>query len=97
MVFEGALLLDLTNLQASSGTECLIIEKVFCFLLCLDLKGLRFLRICAENIDEIFEFPLVDVIIGRIHAMDVSLNGVAFVADDESKVVSSVLRQLIQR
>ncbi len=73
-----------TNLQVRRRREILVVEQILSLLLRLHLIRLRFLRIGAKNTDEIFVFPLLDVVVGGVHAVDVAFDGVAFVADDKA-------------
>lgn len=58
------------------------------FLLCLDLIRLGLFGIAAKSTDEISPFPFLDIVVGGIHSMNVSLNRVALVADEKAFVVS---------
>ena len=67
-----------------------MIEEVLCFLLCFDLICLRLLRVGSKDMNQVLIFPLLDIIITGVHAMNVSLDGIALIANDESGSVRSV-------
>ena len=71
-------------LQIRCGTEALIFEEIFGFLFCLDLESLRPLRIRAEDTHEILKFPLTNVIVRRIHSMNIPFDRVTFITDHET-------------
>lgn len=48
------------------------------------MEGLACIRRGAEDCSDVVEFPGLDVIVGRVHAVDVSLDYVAVVADYET-------------
>lgn len=79
-----------TDLQVRCRRKFLVLEEVLQFLLSLHLKNVRLLGICAEDADEVFVFPLLDVVVTRIHTVDVTLNRVAFIADNKSITVSTL-------
>lgn len=64
-------------------------------MLCFDLIRLRFLWVRSEDTYEILELPLLDIIIVGVHAMDVSLDGIAFIANDESGFFSIYLQTFV--
>lgn len=51
-----------------------------------DLECLARSGLCAEDCGDVVEFPGLDVVVGRVHAVDISLDYVAVVADDEAMV-----------
>jgi hypothetical protein len=55
---------------------------------CLDLEGLRLTLFRAEDFDEIFEMPGLDVVVCCVHAVDESLDREAVVADYETVDIS---------
>lgn len=77
-------------LQIGCGTECLVIKEILRFLLVFDLESLRSLGICAEDTYKVLESPLTDVVIGRVHSMDIPLDCVPFVTNHEAARVSLI-------
>lgn len=72
---------QLHKLQVRRRREIPVVEEVLCFLLGLHGVGFGFAGVGAEDGDEVFVFPFLDVIVGGVHAVDVALDRVAFVAD----------------
>ena len=60
-------------------------------LLVTHLEGFGLFGIRAKDGKQIFELPLLDIIVLGIHPVDEALDGVAFVADDEARSVSNAL------
>ena len=59
-------------------------EQILSFLFRFDSIRLGLLGIGPEDGDQVFVFPGLDVIVGSVHAVDITLDRVAFVDDDES-------------
>lgn len=73
--------------------EVLIVEKIMNFLFRPHLVRLGVSRMTSEYIDQILVFPLLDVVVLSVHAMDKSLDCVALVADEKAVKVSMRARE----
>lgn len=58
-------------------------------MLCFDLIRLRPFWVGSEDADEVLKFPLLDIIIFRVHTVDIALDGIAFIADDKTEFLIS--------
>lgn len=77
-------------LQIGCGTEFVIVEEILRFLLGFDLKCFRSVGICAKDTYKVLEFPLTDIVISRVHSMDIPLDCVTFVTNHEAARVSLI-------
>ena len=73
-------------LQIRRGRKFLVVEKVVKLLLCFHLEGFGVFGIGAEDGNEVFVMPFLDVVVRCRHAVDHALNGVATVADKEASI-----------
>lgn len=62
----------IAHLEIGGRGKFLIVEKVMCFLLRLDLESLRFLWIGTECCHKVFELPRLDIVVALIHTVDVA-------------------------
>ena len=81
-IFLGHIQLD--ELEILRRSKLRIPEQILGLLFRFDRISLGFLRIGPEDGDEVLVFPGLDIVVGGVHAVDIALDRVAFVADDES-------------
>ena len=67
----------------------LVVEKIVNFLFGLHLICFRLVWVGSKHCEEILVLPFLDIVVLGVHAMDESLNCIAFVANDKAKGVSS--------
>jgi hypothetical protein len=75
---------DLDKLQYVRSSELFIREQRLQFRLGSDRERFGALGRAAEDVDDIFILPLRDIVVLGVEAVDVALDGVAFVAEDEA-------------
>ena len=73
-----------TYLKSLRSSELLIRKQLLGFRPGFDLMSLGADNVPAEDVDEILVAPLLDVVVGGVHAVDEALFCVAFVADEEA-------------
>lgn len=88
---------QLDKMQLLRLCEVLIIEQVLRFLLVLDLIRLRIFGRTAKGGDEVGVFPLGDVIVSGVHAVDVAFDCVALVVDEEARKTFRLAQKMLLR